>query len=102
MYPPIYCILKCLIFRYLLKIDNISAKIDILSYLKSLEIRKIAVPLQKFLEILKAKTQAETEKCVLGFMPFVLMLYKNGKKGLILVPANENKRYLIIFELWQI
>ena len=58
MYPPIYCILKCLIFRYLLKIDNISAKIDILSYLKSLEIRKIAVPLQKFLEILKAKTQA--------------------------------------------
>lgn len=45
MYPSILYTLKCLIFRYLLKIDNISAKIDILSYAKGLEIRKIAVPL---------------------------------------------------------
>ena len=45
MYPSISYILKCLIFSKLLKIDNISAKIDILSYSKSLESRKIAVPL---------------------------------------------------------
>ena len=45
MYPSIYCMLKRLIFKQLLKIDNISAKIDILSYIKSLEFRKIAVPL---------------------------------------------------------
>ena len=44
----------CLIFRYLLKIANISAKININRYTKSLEIRKNAVPLQKFIEILKA------------------------------------------------
>ena len=47
-------VLKCLIFRQLSKIDNISAKIYILSCVKSLQIRKISVPLQKFLEILKA------------------------------------------------
>ena len=41
MYPAIYCMLKCLIFRYLLKIDNIGKK----RYTKSLQIRKIAVPL---------------------------------------------------------
>ena len=32
----------------LAKIDNISAKIDILSYIKSLESQKIAVPLFRF------------------------------------------------------
>ena len=41
MYPDIYCMLKCLIFRYLLKIANIGKK----RYTKSLESRKIAVPL---------------------------------------------------------
>ena len=45
MYPPIFYMLKCLIFKQLLKIDNISAKIDILSYSKSLQFRKFAVPL---------------------------------------------------------
>ena len=45
MYPAIFYMLKCLIFKQLLKIDNISAKIDILSYIKSLESRKISVPL---------------------------------------------------------
>ena len=45
MYPLIFYTLKCLIFRYLLKIANISAKTDILSYVKSLQIRKIVVPL---------------------------------------------------------
>ena len=45
MYPLISYTLKCLIFSKLLKIDNISAKIDILSYTKSLESRKISVPL---------------------------------------------------------
>lgn len=54
MYPLIFYTLKCLKFRYLLKIDSISAKIDILSYNKSLESRKIVVPLYQFLEILKA------------------------------------------------
>lgn len=57
MYPSISYTLKCLIFKYLLKIANISKK----RYTKSLQIRKIAVPLHQFLEILKAKTQAETE-----------------------------------------
>lgn len=61
MYPSIFYTLKCLIFRYLLKIDNISAKIDILSYIKSWRFQIFAVPLHQFLEILKAKTQAETE-----------------------------------------
>lgn len=55
MYPLIFYVLKCLIFKQLLKIANISAKIDINRYTKSLQIRKIAVPLQKFFEILKAK-----------------------------------------------
>ena len=50
MYPVIFYTLKRLIFRYLLKIANISKK----RYTKSLQIRKIAVPLQKFLEILIA------------------------------------------------
>ena len=45
MYPLIFYVLKCLIFKYLLKIANISAKIDILSYIKSLESEIIAVPL---------------------------------------------------------
>ena len=46
MYPLIYCILKRLKFRYLLKIANIGKK----RYTKSLEIRKIAVPLHQILE----------------------------------------------------
>lgn len=54
MYPLIFYTLNCLIFRCLLKIANISAKIYILSYIKSLESRKIAVPLHQFLEILIA------------------------------------------------
>ena len=57
MYPSISYTLKCLIFKYLLKIDNIGKK----RHTKSLQIRKNAVPLHQFLEILKAKTQAETE-----------------------------------------
>lgn len=50
MYPSIYYTLKRLKFRYLLKIANIGKK----RYIKSLQIRKIAVPLHQFLEILKA------------------------------------------------
>ena len=50
MYPLIFYMLKCLIFRYLLKIANIGKK----RYNKSLQIRKIAVPLHQFIEILKA------------------------------------------------
>ena len=45
MYPAIFYMLKCLIFKQLLKIANISAKKDISSYVKSLQIRKISVPL---------------------------------------------------------
>ena len=45
MYPATFYVLKCLIFKQLLKIANISAKIDILSYVKSLESKIIAVPL---------------------------------------------------------
>ena len=45
--------LKCLKFRYLLKIDNISKK----RYTKSLQIRKIAVPL-----LLETGTKPDTEK----------------------------------------
>ena len=45
MYPAIYYTRKCLIFRCLLKIANISTKIDIQRYAKSLESWKIAVPL---------------------------------------------------------
>ena len=41
MYPLIYYMLKCLIFKHLLKIANIGKK----RYTKSLQIRKIAVPL---------------------------------------------------------
>ena len=41
MDPLISYTLKCLIFRYLLKIANIGKK----RYTKSLQIRKIAVPL---------------------------------------------------------
>lgn len=41
MYPSIYCMLKCLKFRYLLKIANIGKK----RYTKSLQFQKIAVPL---------------------------------------------------------
>lgn len=55
MYPSIYCMLKCLKFRYLLKIANIGKK----RYNKSLQIRKIAVPLHQFLEILKARKRTE-------------------------------------------
>lgn len=58
MYPSIFYMLKCLIFKQLLKIANISAKIYINRYIKSLENRKNAVPLYQFLEILIAKTQA--------------------------------------------
>ena len=50
MYPAIFYMLKRLIFRCLLKIANIGEN----RYTKSLQIRKIAVPLQKFIEILKA------------------------------------------------
>ena len=41
MYPLIFYMLKRLIFRYLLKIANIGKK----RYTKSLQIRKISVPL---------------------------------------------------------
>ena len=41
MYPSIYYTLKCLIFKQLLKIANIGKK----RYTKSLESRKIVVPL---------------------------------------------------------
>ena len=51
--------LKRLIFKQLLKIDNISAKIDILSYSKSLEIRKFAVPL-----LSETGTKPDTEKLI--------------------------------------
>lgn len=50
MYPSISYVLKYLIFSKLLKIANIGKK----RYTKSLESRKIAVPLHQFLEILKA------------------------------------------------
>ena len=50
MYPSISYTLKRLIFSKLLKIANIGKK----RYTKSLQIRKIAVPLQKFIEILIA------------------------------------------------
>ena len=43
-------VLKCLIFKHLLKIDNIGKK----RHTKSLQIRKNAVPLHQILEILKA------------------------------------------------
>lgn len=68
MYPSIFYPRKRLIFSKLLKIDNISAKIDKNRYTKSLESRKIAVPLlsetgtkpkpNSSLTILIAKTQA--------------------------------------------
>ena len=41
MYPSISYTLKCLIFKYLLKIANIGKK----RYTKSLRFQKIAVPL---------------------------------------------------------
>ena len=50
MYPVIYCMLKYLIFSKLLKIANIGKK----RYNKSLEIRKIAVPLHQVFETLTA------------------------------------------------
>lgn len=55
MYPSIFYMLKCLILRYLLKIANISKK----RYTKSLESRKIAVPL-----LLETGTKPETEKLI--------------------------------------
>lgn len=67
MYPLIFYVLKCLKFRYLLKIANIGKK----RYTKSLRFQKIAVPLlletgtkpkqKSSLTILIAKTQAATE-----------------------------------------
>ena len=45
MYPAVLCVLECLIFKQLLKIANISAKIDILNYIKSLRFQIFAVPL---------------------------------------------------------
>ena len=45
MYPAIFYVLKCLIFKQLLKIANISAKIDINRYIKSLEYEIMVVPL---------------------------------------------------------
>lgn len=88
MYPLISYTLKCLIFSKLLKIDNVSAKIDILSYTKSLESRKISVPLlletgtkpkpKSSLTILIAKTQTEKGSAFYVCLPFVIMLYKNG------------------------
>lgn len=57
MYPAIFYVLKCLIFKQLLKIASISAKIDKNRYTKSLEIRKIAVPL-----LLETGTKPDTEK----------------------------------------
>lgn len=74
MHPAIYCMLKCLIFKQLLKIANIGKK----RYTKSLQIRKIAVPLHQLLEILKAKTQTEKGSAFYVCLPFVIMLYKNG------------------------
>ena len=50
MYPLKFYPLKCLIFKQLLKIANIGEN----RYTKSLQIRKIAVPLHQFFEILKA------------------------------------------------
>lgn len=84
MYPSIFYMLKCLIFRYLLKIANIGKK----RYTKSLESRKIAVPLYS-----ETGTKPETEKlfdnidsdiatcemlAIYVCLPFVIMLYKNG------------------------
>ena len=57
MDPLIFYVLKCLIFKQLLKIANISAKIDILRYNKSLESRKISVPL-----LLETGTKPDTKK----------------------------------------
>ena len=86
MYPLIYCILKRLIFKQLLKIANIGKK----RYTKSLESRKIAVPLllekgtkpdaKSSLKILIAKTQAGMVFVFYVCLPFVIMLYKNGKR----------------------
>lgn len=53
MYPSIFYMLKCLILRYLLKIANISKK----RYIKSLQIRKNAVPLYS-----ETGTKPETKK----------------------------------------
>ena len=55
MYPAIYCMLKCLIFKQLLKIANIGKK----RYTKSLEIRKIAVPL-----LSETGTKPDTKKLI--------------------------------------
>lgn len=80
MCPLIYCILKCLIFKQLLKIANISAKIV-------LESRKISVPL-----LSETGTKPDTAKLIdntdsenasrealrFRFVAVPLMLYKNG------------------------
>lgn len=63
MYPSISYTLKCLIFSKLLKIDNISAKIDIQIDTKSLQIRKIAVPL-----LLETGTKPDTKKSSLTIL----------------------------------
>lgn len=52
MYPEIFYMLKCLIFSKLLKIANIGKK----RYTKSLESRKIAVPL-----LLETGTKPDTK-----------------------------------------
>ena len=111
MYPLIYCMLKCLTFSKLLKIANIGKK----RYTKSLQFQKFAVPLlletetkpkpkpKKLFDNIDSEKAGFDSYRFLGCMPFVLMLYKNGKKGLTLAPykPSENK-YLIIFVLWQI
>lgn len=53
MYPSIFYMLKCLIFKQLLKIANIGKK----RYIKSLQFRKFAVPL-----LSETGTKPETEK----------------------------------------
>ena len=55
MYPSIFYILKYLIFSKLLKIDNIGKK----RYTKSLESRKIAVPL-----LLETGTKPDTKNAL--------------------------------------
>ena len=71
MYPSIFYTLKCLIFKQLLKIANIGKK----RYTKSLESRKISVPLlletgtkptpKKFFDNIDSENASRDGLCVL-------------------------------------
>lgn len=85
MYPLIFYMLKCLIFRYLLKIDNISAKKDISKVWKSekspylcFRKRERNRNQKSSLIILKAKKRTAIDTAFWVYLSFVLMLHKNG------------------------